>query len=192
MFVPISYCWCAEACWFGLVYGRFHQPVPHLSAHTEPGLGWAALLESCRDSHTSLFIHLKMYRALAVLPFYLILSLTLSLHLSGFFFFCAIVRMLLALLWPCNRPVFLCTLLSYHLSKLRQAGNKVLNTDLREEQDSLAFQIWIANFAIALQLFATKAFSGRSRQELCTNSVLPSAYIGRCLLREHPNCHGTS
>lgn len=24
MFVAISYCWCAEACWFGLVYGRFH------------------------------------------------------------------------------------------------------------------------------------------------------------------------
>ncbi len=87
MFVAISYCWCAEACWFGLVYGRFHQPLPHLSAHTEPGLGWAALLESCRDSHTSLFIHLKMDRALAVLPFYLIFSpsLALSLHLSGLF-----------------------------------------------------------------------------------------------------------
>lgn len=87
MFVPISYCWCAEACWFWLVYGRFHQPLPHLSAHTEPGLGWAALLESCRDSHTSLFIHLKTDRALTVLPFYLIpsLSLALSLHRSGLF-----------------------------------------------------------------------------------------------------------
>lgn len=85
MFVPISYCWCAEACWFRLVYGRFHQPVPHLSTHTELGLGWVSLLESCRDSHTSLFILLKMDRALAVLHFYLILSLSLalSLHLSG-------------------------------------------------------------------------------------------------------------
>lgn len=167
MFVPILYCWCAEACWFGLVYGRFHQPLPHLSAHTEPGLGWAALLESCKDSHTSLFIHLKMDRALAVLPFYLIpsLSLTLFLHLSGLFL-CAIVRILLAWLRPCNRPVFLCTLLSYHLSKLRQAGNRVLNTDLREEQDSSAFQIWIANSPIALQLFATQVCIGPFRQEL--------------------------
>lgn len=71
----------------GLFMVDFISRSPTLSAHTEPGLGWAALLESCRDSHTSLFIHLKTDRALAVLPFYLIPSpsLTRSLHLSGLF-----------------------------------------------------------------------------------------------------------
>lgn len=82
MSVAIFYCWCAETCWVGLVYGRFHQPGSHLSAHTEQGLGWAALLESRKDSHTSLSIHLEMDRALAALPLHLLLYFSPSLLFS--------------------------------------------------------------------------------------------------------------